>query len=291
VRALRLEDLFGAGVLVRHKEHELVSLLRGHRVGELAVESGRILFGDPYSFEDLAPLDVKIPKGRYPVFAGANEMDAGSDGTGLLIRLREDPVERWRSFLRRGHAFPIDGATIAIADAVAKKPLQCGVASDGGYPLVGGFDARGRLAAMAVHTLNPREYRRWPSSRSKVPPVDMTDLDACLDWALAMGGDDALVRPGSVDQRTLGALVAAAGRKPPRELVHYYSRCTPFLGEPITLDEPSALPVTITSPGHYSVYREDGIHDVYEGSTMGTSRDLRAWSVLNTISVHDLRAL
>jgi hypothetical protein len=146
-----------------------------------------------------------------------------------------------------------------------------------------------------------RKYVRWPGARS-TPPVDLESLDACLAWARAAGGEQALIRPGRLDGETLAALRTLARRPIPSELRRYYATHTPWVGDGTSLRTfeearregalDGAFPVEVSSATSLSVMQSDGsIQSLYEGSTMGTCRDLSAWAVLNSIAVHDLARL
>lgn len=305
---MNVADFFGSGVLVREREYDLVSLLRGHSLGAIAVPSGELRVGDPYSLEDAKP--IAVPAGSHEVVFGASEMDAGHDGVGLMIRVRAGKIARWSKLRTVG----IDGAAIGIADAKAKvdpdklssfeSPLgaaQLGrsvavarVGSDGGYALRGAWDLRDRLLALAVVTKDPRSLAAWPARGSKIPPVDASDLDACLVWARKMGGDEAIVRAGKTDVAPLRAI-----RTIPADLRRYYATHTPWIGGDLETFRRiverhalgRALPVAVNGDDALVYCAEDGrIVDVYQGSTMGTCLDLRAWALLSTIAVHDLRA-
>ncbi len=302
-----VDDLFGPGVLVRYRDHAIFSLLRGHPLGRIAVPSGALRIGDAYDLRSCAPIDV--PAGDHEVVFAASEMDGGHDGAGLLVRVRRGAVARWKTL----HAVGIDGATIGISDAEAKvsaqrlaafeRPLGAGrlgrsiavasIGSDGGYPLRAGLDARGRLVALAVTAKDPRAFVRFPRKGSSVPPVDATSLDACLAWARAIGGDEAIVRAGRTDLAPLRAI-----RPLPSELRHYYATHTPYLdGDHQTFlaivarhGLGRALPVAVNGDDALIYLAEDGrVVDFYEGSVLGQHLDLRAWVLLSTVEVHDLR--
>lgn len=301
-------DFFGPGGLCRDREYDLVSLLRGHSLGAITVPSGELRVGDAYSLEDAKP--IAVPAGSHEVVFGASEMDAGHDGVGLLIRVRAGKIARWSKLRTIG----IDGAALAIADVKAKidpeklssfeSPLGAtrlgrGVAvarvgSDGGYALRAAWDARERLLALAVVTKDPRSLVAWPTRASKVPPVDASDLDACLAWARKMGGDEAIVRAGKTDVAPLRAI-----RPIPADLRRYYATHTPWIGGDLETFRGiverhalgRALPIAVNGDDSLAYCAEDGrIVDFYQGSTMGTCLDLRAWALLSTIAVHDLRA-
>jgi len=311
-------DLFGGGVLVRHRDsNSLISLFRGHPVRSLSIPSGQLVVGDPWDFANRRPLNLRLRPGRYAVYEAANEMDAGEDGAGLLLQISTSRVVRWHMHARVG----IDGARIAFGDAgMARRPnrnwvdrLSNGtdlgphfassrVPGDGGYPLRSGFDARGQLAALAVTALDVRRYSPWPPPGSRIPPLDLSSLDACLTWARAVGGEQAIIRPGRLGQETLAALRSIAGRAIPVDLRRYYATHTPWVGEGASLGTfvqaarsgvaGSTFPVAVESADSLSVMREDGTVDsTYQGSTMGTNRDLKAWVVLNSIAVHDLHRI
>lgn len=291
-------DFFGGGVVVKDKEHGLVSMLRGHPLGEIAVPSGRLLVADAYSYEGTA---IEVPAGRHPVTFAASEMDAGHDGCGLMIRVRPGKIVRWR---RRG-VIGVDGAMIAIGDADAKVPhaklefenalgaarvgtrvAVASVGSDGGYVLRAGLDSRERIAALAVLTRDPRALVPW----RKTPGFDPTDLDSCLAWARKVGGDDALVAPGKTDVATLRAI-----RKIPTDLRRYYQ--THDAGDLASfraiVERNSlgrALPVRVNGDDAM-VYldEQDRVVEFYEGSMLGMSLDLRAWLVLSSIATFDLQ--
>jgi hypothetical protein len=304
---VELGDFFGPGALVRDRTGDLVSLLRGHRIGRITILSGGLRIGDAHSLEDCAPIDV--PAGAHEVVFGANEMDAGHDGIGLSIRVRSGAIVRWKRLRSVG----VDSAAVVIADARAKvsheklssieSPLGAAiigrstavarVGSDGRYPLQAGYDARDRLVALAVATRTPRSFARWPARGSDVPPVDARDLDACLAWAREVGGDQAIVRAGETDVAPLRAI-----RPIPADLRRYYATHTPWIGGNLATFRAivkrnalgRALPIAVNGDDAL-VYldEEDRVVDLCQGSVMGTSLDLRAWALLSTIAVHDLR--
>ncbi len=297
-------DFFGSGRLVRHREHRLVSLLRGHRVGTIAVPSGALRVGDPADLESAPTLSV--PRGRHEVFFAAEEMDSGHDGVGLLVRVRRGEPTRWRKVRVVG----TDSAMVALGDARARcsskqlatprsttawragpSLIVASIGSDGGWPLYEGTDARGRLLALAVVTRRPDDFEDFAQATG-TPPVDVSSLDACLAWAAAIGGDDALVRAGKPDLAPLRKLRAL-----PKDLRAFYAKYTPYLGA----DHPAflalvarqklgrALPVSVDGPGSAVFLDEAGrVVTFYEGSTLGTALDLRAWALLSTIAVHDV---
>lgn len=303
---MKVDDFFGTGALVRERDFELVSLLRGHPLGRIEVPSGQLRAGDPWALEDTKP--IAVPAGSHEVVFAASEMDAGHDGVGLLVRVRAGTIARWTKMRTLG----IDGAVIAFADARAKvspekldfeSPLGAArlgrsiavarVGSDGGYALRAGWDARERLAALVIVTKQPRSLVAWPRRGSKVPPVDATDLDACLAWAHQMGGDQAIVRAGRTDLAPIRAI-----RPIPSDLRRYYAAHTPWIDGDIDtfrriVERHSlgrALPVAVNGDDALVYLAEDGrIVDLYEGSVMGSCLDLRAWALLSTIAVHDLR--
>lgn len=290
-------DFFGGGVVVKRKEYALISMLRGHALGEIAVPSGKVLVADAYSYEGKA---IDVPAGRHPVTYAASEMDAGHDGVGLMIRVRSGKIARWK----RLGVIGVDGATIAIGDANAKVPhakleLQnrfgagrigksvavASIGSDGGYVLRAGLDARERIAALAVVTTDPRSFVPW----RKAPGLDPSDLDACLAWAAKVGGEDALVQKGRTELESLRAI-----RKIPSDLRRYYQ--THDAGDLATfraiVERRSlgrALPIHVNGDDAM-VYldEQDRVVEYYEGSTLGMSLDLRAWLVLSSISTFDL---
>lgn len=304
---MNVDDLFGPGVLVRDRDHELVSLLRGHSLGRIAVPSGALRIGDAYDLRSCKPLEV--PAGDHEVVFAASEMDGGHDGAGLLVRVRPGAIARWSRLRTVG----IDGAMIGIGDAEAnvttrrlgdfQRPLGAArlgrslavasIGSDGGYPLRAGYDARDRLVALAVTAKDPRGVVPFPRPGSGVPTVDATSLDACLAWALAIGGEDAIVRAGRTDLAPLRAI-----RSIPAELRRYYTTHTPYLeGDHQTFlaivarhGLGRALPIAVNGDDALVYLAEDGrVVDFYEGSVMGTHLDLRAWALLSTVAVHDLR--
>lgn len=323
-------SLFSTGTLVRHREYGLVSLWRGHPIGELVVSSGELVVADAHSLSDTEPLTIEVPRGMCRVWVGTHEMDAGHDVTGLCVRFGPARIKTWRSLLPRGKRLGIDGAAVAICDAVARPApvgsaheryihrlasiggdlggevldkgkrsiAACRIGSDGGYPIMGGFDDAGGLVAIAVTTLSPGESARWPDPDATVPPVDATDLDACIAWAIAVGEDEPIVRPGSLDDATREALVSIAGRPMPAELARYYSLCTPWVGEGagLAMHRASieknrlvgAFPVALDREDSLVVALPTKLVSLYQGSTMGTFIDLRAWALLSTIAVHDL---
>ncbi len=290
-------DFFGDGVIVRSKEYGLVSMLRGHPLGEIEVPSGRLLVSDAYSYEGKA---IEVPAGRHPVTFAANEMDAGHDGAGLMIRVHPGKIVRWK----RHGVIGIDGAMIAVGDAEAKLPhaklelenrlgaarigrrvAVASIGSDGGYVLRVGLDSRERIVAVAVITLDPRAFVPWRKSLG----FDPNDLDACLAWARVVGGDDALVQPGKTDVASLRAI-----RKIPVDLRRYYQ--THDAGDLATfraiVERSSlgkALPIRVNGDDAMVYLDEhDRVVDYYEGSTLGMSLDLRAWLVLSSIATFDL---
>lgn len=304
---MKIDDLFGPGVLVRDRDHDLVSLLRGHPLGRIVIRSGAVRIGDAYDLASCKPIEV--PAGDHEVLYAANEMDSGHEGAGLLLRLRPDPIVRWK----RLRNVSIDGAMIGIADAQVaiatarlgnlRSPLGAArlgrsvavasIGSDGGYPLHAGYDARDRLVALAVTTKDPRSLVRFPRRGSEVPAVDATSLDASLAWARTVGGDEAIVRAGRTDLAPLRRI-----RPIPTELRRYYTTHTPYLeGDHKTFQSilarhnlRRALPVAVNGGDALVYLAEDGrLVDLYEGSEMGSFLDLRAWALLSTISVHDLR--
>lgn len=291
-------DFFGGGVVVKDKEYGLISMLRGHALGEIAVPSGRVLVADAYSYEGKA---IEVPAGSHPVSYAASEMDAGHDGVGLMVRVRLGTIARWK----RLGVVGVDGAMIAIGDANAKLPhdkLQfdtplgakrigkgvavASIGSDGGYVLRAGLDSRERIAALAIVTRDPRSLVAW----RKAPDLDLADLDSCLAWARKVGGDDALVQPGKTE---VGALRAI--RKIPTQLQRYYrdhdaGDLATFraIAERNSLGR--ALPIRVNGDDAM-VYldEQDRVVDYYEGSVMGTHLDLRAWLVLSSIATFDLQ--
>lgn len=289
----------GPGVLVRDKEYGLVSMVRGHPLGEIAVPSGRLRVADAWSFRRGEGREVAVPVGRHPVTFAASEMDAGHDGLGLLVRVRPGPVARWA----RAGVVAVDGAAFAVGDAEArlapgrldfddprgatrlgKSVAVARIGSDGGYPLRVGFDARDRVAAVAIVTHDPRGWVRFRGG-----PRDLGDLAGCLAWARDVGGEDALVRPGVTDVAPLRAL-----RRIPRDLARYYR--THDAGDLVAFRAAverhglgRALPVVVDDADAF-VYldAQDRVVVHYQGSTLGVHLDLRAWVVLSSIATLDL---
>lgn len=291
-----LLSYFGRGVLVRHTTHS-VSLLRGHPLGDLAVPSGRLRVADPWSF-DAGP-EIEVPSGRHPVTVAAHETDAGFEALGLCVELRKGPVVRWVRSGRVG----VDGAAIALGDARAKLPLSrldsvfprgaerigrsaaaAQLGSDGTYPIRSGLDARGRVAAIAVITRDPRAVVPFRGA----PDLDLGSLDGCLAWARRAGGADALVRPGRTDPTTLRSI-----RRVPGDLARYYRShdagdLEAFHAMVRRHDLGDALPVVVEDDVLVYLDRHDRIVELHRGSVMGTYLDLRAWVVLSTLAVFDL---
>ena len=109
-------------------------------------------------------------------------------------------------------------------------------------------------------------------------------------------------RAAVVAGKTRGWVRSIAGRAIPVDLRRYYATHTPWVGEGASLGTfvqaarsgvaGSTFPVAVESADSLSVMREDGTVDsTYQGSTMGTNRDLKAWVVLNSIAVHDLHRI
>lgn len=62
---MNIDDLFDPGVLVRDREHDLVSLLRGHSLGRISIRSGAVRIGDAYDLASCKPIEV--PAGEHEV--------------------------------------------------------------------------------------------------------------------------------------------------------------------------------------------------------------------------------
>ncbi|MFO0653371.1 MAG: hypothetical protein U0326_44535 [Polyangiales bacterium] len=291
-----LLSFFGPGLLVRPTNHG-VSLLRGHALGEIAVPSGRVRVADPWSFD--AGRELEVPAGHHPVTFSALEMEAGLEGVGLCVRARQSAVVRW---VRSG-TVRVDGAAIALGDAQARLPapllefddpyrarrigrsiVAAQLGDDGTYVVRSGLDARARVAAIAVVTRDPRAVVPFRGA----PDLDLGSLDACLAWARAIGGADALIRPGTTDVATLRTI-----RRVPRELARYYRShdagdLDAFRAMVRRHDLGEALPVVVEDDGLVYLDRAGRIVHLYRGGVMGTYLDLRAWVVLSTIATFDL---
>ncbi len=81
------------------------------------------------------------------------------------------------------------------------------------------------------------------------------------------------------------------------ELARYYSRCTPWIAQGAGLamyraaiDKnwlAGAFPVALDAEDSIVVALPTHLVSLYQGSTMGTFIDLRAWVLLSTIAVYD----
>lgn len=310
---LDLDDLFGPGVFGHPARYpSLVSLLRGHCLGQLRIESGRVAVADPYLLDEAIDLGRRCPRGSFPVFAGTSEMDGGHDMSGLCVRFADRPVARWEPVFSGGRGVPVDSASLALCDAERAVELKevaihtdfrktpvggalfasgqvaaCGVGSDGGYPVYFGYDARDEIVRLAVTAVSDH-FVRW--KRDDLPRL--SHLDEVVAWLARVQGKDRSFALGETSPALVRELQRIARRWAPPVLRDYYRLIRPWDEDLMPLWKkwatPGALPLSLCESGGHALTPDGLVRGIDERGLLGQALDIPSWLVINAISIYDL---
>lgn len=308
-----LDELFGAGVFGHPAKYpSLISLLRGHCLGRLRLESGRVAVADPYLLDDAIELGRECPRGSFPVFAGASEMYEGHDVTGLCVRFADRAVAEWEPVFAGGRGVPVDSASLAVCDAARAASLKevalqtdfrrrpvggalfasgegaaCSVGSDGGYPVYFGLDARGEVVRLAV-TAVAGDFVHW--ERDDLPRL--SKLDEVATWVAKVQGKDRSFVFGETPPSLVRELERMARRWAPPELREYYRLMRPWDDDLLPLwrkwATPGALPLSLCESGGHALTPDGAVRGIDERGLLGQALDIPSWLVLYAITLYDL---
>jgi hypothetical protein len=313
VQVIGLDDHFGRGVFGHPAEcPSLVSLLRGHRVGELCLDSGAAVVSDPYLLDKARPLHRALPVGSFPVFVGASEVYFGHDVTGLCVRFANSQVARWEAAFKRGVGVPIDSASVAICDAARAAVLKpfaietrfhdspvggavfasgqvaaCGLGSDGCYPVYYGLNAGGAVVRLAVTAVKDH-FVSW--SYEDLP--NLARLDEVAEWIAKIQGRGRRFLFGKTSAALVTALERHARRKVPPALREYYRLFRPWDGDLMPLwrkwAPPGALPLSLSKRGGHVLTADGAVREITKRGLGGQALDIPSWLVLYAITLYNL---
>ena len=122
-----------------------VATIHTHPLGELVAPTGQIIACDPLTALEPAAFALRIAPGSYAVVASVAELANGDKRVaGLMLRLREAPVERWEMARMEGQddvdlkedeffGYPVDAGVGCLMDASAAAALDIRYDTDEGY--------------------------------------------------------------------------------------------------------------------------------------------------------------
>ena len=321
--AIQLFDAFGPGLFVLPG----VSLLRGHEIGSIRIQSGAIKVADPHLLDEVSPLERRCPAGTFPVLIGEAEQEGGSDTFGVCVRFRDVRPATWEP----AGGVSIDSASVVVTDAAQADAVRvlairdeamplptghdlfrvggvavgagCRIGGDGGYPVLWGLDGQGQPVSLCVQIDRPERYTRWQPPERCPPLPDLANVDACVAWAFAIPGyDGSLGHPGSIKGRELAALERFAGRRAPAQLLAFYRHCRPWKDDGAEVWQAVARSAGYPAGrGAFPLYAAAGgamalvpagasnvVRELRPGGLGALWYDIPSWLVLNGISLFGL---